>query len=286
MSRRFALAAVLAALVMPAPAGAQGDAAWRSVSYARQLRDTLPQRIRVQYGAGRIDVRASGEPLLYALQLRYDQARAKPLHRYDAEQRSALLGLESRGAGLRDSRSGGESGELRLGLPRTVPIDLDLELGGAAATLELGGLMLQSLRLDCGATEATLGFATPNRSRLRDMEINVGVAGLTALHLANANADEIRVRGGAGSVDLDFGGTWTRDLSVSTRLAVGTLTLHVPEEVGVRLELQRMAASFEHAGMIKRDDAWYSANWETAPRKLRIRAETFFGKVEIQRGVR
>jgi hypothetical protein len=56
--------------------------------------------------------------------------------------------------------------------------------------------------------------------------------------------------------------------------------------VGVRLEVQRVAAGFEHPGLIKRDDAWYSDNWETAPHKLRVRAETYFGKIDVQRGIR
>ena len=68
------------------------------------------------------------------------------------------------------------------------------------------------------------------------------------MHLANANADLIRVRGGVGSVDLDFGGTWTRDLEVSTRLAIGSLTLRVPDDVGLRLDVRRVAASFDHEG--------------------------------------
>jgi hypothetical protein len=280
----FALA--LAGALALVPAGlvhAQGDPLWRSVDISRQLRDSQPQRIRVQYGAGRVDVHGSTDPLLYALHLRYDESRAAPLHQYDAEQRSALLGLESRGQGLRSTGGRDAPGELRLSLPRSVPLDLDLEFGGTAATLELGGLALQSLRLECGATDATLAFTTPNRSRMRELDVNVGAAGFRGAHLANANADEIRVRGGVGSVDLDFGGTWTRDLAVSTRLAVGTLTLHVPADVGVRVDLERVAASFRHEGLVKRDDAWYSENWDTAPHKLRIRAETYFGKIDIQR---
>jgi hypothetical protein len=49
--------------------------------------------------------------------------------------------------------------------------------------------------------------------------------------------------------------------------------------------VQRVAAGFEHEGFTKRDDAWYSENYDRAPRKLRLRAETFFGKIEIQRGL-
>jgi predicted membrane protein len=87
-------------------------------------------------------------------------------------------------------------------------------------------------------------------------------------------------------VDLEFGGTWTRDLVVSTRLAIGKLILRVPSDVGVRLDVQRLAAGFEHEGLVKRADGWYSDNWDQAPHKLRVHAETVFGKIEVQHGAR
>lgn len=268
------------------PTRAQGGPLWRSVDMSRQLRDTLPQRIRVQYGAGKVDVRSSADPLLYAMHLRYDETRAVPLHRYDAEQRLAVLGLESRGGGLRISSDRKESGALRLDLPRTVPLDLEFELGGTQSTLELGGLTLRSLRLDCGATDATLVFSTANRAQMREMSIAVGAADFAAVHLANANADLIRVHGGVGVVDLEFGGTWTRDLTVTTSLTIGKLVLRIPSDVGVRLEVQRVVAGFDHEGLVKRDDAWYSDNWERAAHKLNVRAETFLGQIDVQRGIR
>jgi hypothetical protein len=281
--RLHRVAAAIVAL-LPATARAQSAPLWRNVDIARQLRDTLPQRIRVQYGAGRVDVRGTSDPTLYSMHLRYDEARSTPLHRHDAEQHTTSLGLESRGG--RTPVSGGESGELRLMLPRTVPIDLDMEFGGTQATLDLGEMSLQSVRLECGAADAMLLFSKPNRVRMRDLDVNVGAADFTGRLLANANADLIRVRGGLGSVDLDFNGTWTHDVSVATRLAVGKLTLHVPAEVGVRVEVQRFVAGFEHVGLVKRDDAWYSTNYDSAPYKLKVRAETFFGAIEVQRSTR
>jgi hypothetical protein len=282
--RRFALTAALLAST-GAPALAQRGSRWRSVDVARQLRDTMPQRIKVQYVAGKVDVRGTTDPLLYSMHLRYDETRTVPLHRYDAEQRSAVLGLQGRGGGIRASSDDGEEGgELRLALPQRIPLDLELEFGGTKSTLDLGSLALQSLRLECGATDATLQFSTPNRAHMREMDVGVGAADFTATRLANANADEIRVRGGVGVVDLDFGGTWTRDLVVSTRLVVGKLILRVPSDVGLRIDVQRVAASFEHAGLVKRDDGWYSENWDRATHRLHVRAETLFGKIDVQRG--
>ena len=283
-----ASALLLVAMSLPlVTAGAQAESRWRSLDVSRQLRDTAPQRIKVQYGAGRVDVRGTDAALLYDMHLRYDEHRAAPLYRYDPEQRAVVLGLEPRSVSSNVSSGGGrESGELRLLLPRSVPLDLDLEFGGAAASLELGGLTLQSVRLECGATDATLNFTTPNRAHMRELVVDVGAASFTALHLGNANADEVRVRGGMGAVDLDFSGSWQRDLSVVTRLGIGKTTLRVPEDVGVRIEIQRVAAGFDHEGMVKRDDAWYSRNWDSARRKLRIRAETVFGALELQRSTR
>ena len=279
------LGGIVAALatLLPIATRAQSAPLWRNVDISRQLRDTLPQRIRVQYGAGRVDVRGTSDPTLYAMHLRYDETRSIPLHRHDAEQRSTSLGLESRG-GVR--MSSGEAGELRLTLPRSVPLDLDMEFGGTQATLDLGEMSLRSVRLECGAADAMLLFSRPNRLRMRDLEVNVGAADFTGRLLANANADQIRVRGGLGSVDLDFNGTWTHDVTVVARLAVGKLTLHVPADVGLRVELQRIAAGFDHVGLVKHDDAWYSPNYESAPYKLKVRAETFFGGIEVQRSTR
>ena len=94
------------------------------------------------------------------------------------------------------------------------------------------------------------------------------------------------MRGGVGSVDLDFSGTWSRDLTVTTRLVLGKLTLREPPDVGVRVEVQRVAAGFDHAGLEKRDDAWYSPNYDAAPYKLKVRAETLFGQIDVQRSTR
>jgi Predicted membrane protein (DUF2154). len=273
---------VLVAVAAPQRIEAQRAPLWRTIDVARQIHDTLPQRIRVQYAVGRVDVRPAAASVLYDMHLRYDEGRGLPLHQYDAEQRATVLGLDARDE--RGGRGGDrkETGELRVGLPAAVPLDLDLDFGGTEATIELGGMMLRSVRMESGASEATVSFATPNRAHMREMDIDVGAASLTALHLANANADLIRVRGGVGGMDLDFGGSWTRDLTVNARLAIGQLTLRVPSNVGVRLEVQRVAAGFNHPGMTQRGDAWYSDNWETAQYKLRVRAENYFGEIDVR----
>lgn len=272
-------------LALAAGAQAAGAQAWRTLESSRQLRDSAEHHVRVEYGAGRIDIAATSAPVLYAMTLRYDETMASPVHRYDADARVLTLGvdIESRRlSGLRDQTRG----EMRLSLSRDVPVDLHLQLGATKATLDLGGLRLSNLRLESGASETLLDFSTPNAERMRSLEVSVGAASFEARNLANANASNIRVVGGVGSVALDFGGQWSQDVAVDVEVSLGKLTLHVPRDVGVRVEVQKIFASFDYVGLIKRDGAYFSDNWERAPHRLRVRAGTRFGGIELDRNAR
>ena len=275
---------VPALAVLSTPLCALPAQTWRTVESTRQLRDSVQHKVRVQYGAGRIDVGATNAPVLYSMTLRYDESTTTPVHRYDADAHALTLGIEG-GDSPRFSRNMGDKskGEMRLVLSRAVPIDLGLELGATKASLDLGGLNLLGLRLDSGASETVLDFSTPNLARMRSLEVDVGAASFEARNLGNSNASLVHVEGGVGSVDLDFGGQWSQDMTVDADLALGKLTLHVPRDVGVRVEVEKFLASFDQQGLVKRGDAYYSDNWDRAKYHLRLRAQTTFGGIELDR---
>ena len=275
---------VLASVMFATPLCFASAQTWRTVESTRQLHDSAQHKVRVQYGAGRIDVAPTNEPVLYSMTLRYDESTTTPVHRYDADARTLTLGIEG-GDSPRFSRNMGDKskGEMRLALSRVVPIDLGLELGATKASLDLGGLNLLGLRLDSGASETVLDFSTPNLARMRSLEVDVGAASFEARNLGNANASQVHIEGGVGSVDLDFGGQWSQDMSVDADLALGKLTLHVPRDVGVRVEVEKFLASFDQQGLVKRGNAYYSENWDRAKYRLRLRAHTTFGGIELDR---
>lgn len=279
MILRGAMSLVLATIAW------QGAAAqsWRTVESARQLRDSAEHHVRVQYGSGRLDVGATASPVLYSMSLRYDEATSSPIHSYDAESRVLTLGVNVPSERLSRDMGDKARGEMRLSLSRTVPVDLDLELGATKAVLDLGGLNLMGMRLQSGASETVLDFSSPNRARMRAIDVEMGAASFEARNLANANAPAMRIHGGVGGVDLDFGGEWSQDVSVDVDLTLGKLTVHVPRDVGVRVDLQKFLASFDQQGLQKRADAYYSENWDRAKYHLRLHAQTTFGGIEIDR---
>lgn len=263
-------------------ASAAGAQTWRSMDVSRQLHDTTEHRVRVQYGAGRFSLRPTTEPVLFTMYLRYDEERMRPLREYDSVTRRVTLGVEGEAARWKAIR-GGEQSEMRLGLSTLVPLDLDLRLGATEARVDAGGLSLNRLRVETGAANAVLDFSAPNRTRLRSLDIELGAAGFVITNLGNANVDYISVKGGVGSVDLDFGGAIREDVTVDANVALGKFALHLPSDVGVRVEVKKVLASFDHPGLYRKGNAYYSTNWDDAKVRMRIRAETVFGAIEIDR---
>jgi hypothetical protein len=261
---------------------AQGPV-WRSLDVSRQLHDTSEHRIRVQYAAGKFALRPTSERVLFAMQLRYDEERMRPIHEYDSVTRRVTLGVEGDASRWKSIR-GSEQGEMRLALSTAVPMDLELQLGATEARVDAGGLSLNRLRVETGAADAVLDFSAPNRSKLRRLDVQLGAAGFVITNLGNANVEYISVEGGVGSVDLDFGGAIKEDVTVDANVALGKFSLHLPNDVGVRVEVKRVLASFDHPGLSRRGNAYYSSNWDDARIKMRVRAETVFGAIEIDRG--
>jgi len=274
---------LLTALALLIPWRSSSSQSWRTVESARQLHDSAAHHVRIRFGAGRIEVGATNAPLLYSMTLRYDESSSSPLHAYDPEARSLTLGLDAQKQHFSRNMDEKTKAEMRVSFNRGVPLDLDLDLGATKATLDLGGLNLVGLRLDSGASETLLDFSAPNRAQMRTMDVDVGAASFEARNLANANAASIHVQGGVGSVELDFGGQWSQDVAADVDLSLGKLTLHVPRDVGVRVQVEKFLASFDQQGLKKRGDAYYSDNWDQAKYHLRLRAETTLGGIELDR---
>ena len=272
------LAAVLGATALAAaPLGAQ---TWRTLDVSRQLRDSALLQVKVQYGAGRLNLHAAGGRVLYDMRLRYDAERTEPLHAFSQSPRSLRLGVRKQNVKVPGDRN---PAEMRLDLADAVPMELSLELGAVEADLDLSRLRLHRLDVQTGASEATLRFDSPNPEPMTSMRLEVGAASIKAVRIANANSGDIVVDAGVGNVELDFGGEWTQDIALDVEVALGSVRLNVPSDVGVRVEMQKVLGSFEHDGLVKRDGAFYSENWETARHKLRVRAETTLGKFELNR---
>lgn len=291
----LATAALL--LAAPGPAPAQETTEIRTAR--RDLGRVERLHVGVEHAAGRITVGRADPGYLYRKRLRFDASRFEPASEWSREdgQGRLRLGLDGRGGEgrwlgwdgldidlnldvLRDLDEA--SGVLELGLSRSVPIDLELQVGAAEADLRLGGIPLTSVRLETGASETRLSFDRSNPERMERLAIRAGVASLRATGLGNARFREMTVQGGAGDIRLDFTGEWRRDARASVDVGLGSLRLVFPEELGVRIRTSSFLSSFDAPAGFRRTDSGYeSGNWSSAEHRVRLDVSAALGSVRV-----
>jgi len=268
--------ATLLGLTLLAPQMAAGQS-WRTVTTSRQAAGEKEMQVQVRYGAGDFTVRPATEGLLYRMELRYDEDVFEPVSEYDDGR--LRLGVESVRKSINIGKRHG--GEMEIQLGRGVPMDLDLEFGAVRAELDLGGLSLTRLELSTGASESNVDVSALNPVTMDRASFEVGAADFTARHLGNLNARRIEVDAGVGEVDLWFNGSWQQDARVAVKMGLGALELRFPEGLGVKLTKDSFLTSLDSEGLVKRGDAYYSLDWDTAERNVTIDLDAAFGSVKV-----
>ena len=257
----------------------------REYSSTRQDHGESRLAATVQYAGGTLNLVPAPAGILYALRLTYDADRFGPVARFDPAVPRLTLGTEAlaRSGGVRVSHRGTPPAAT-IGLGTRADLDLDIELGAAEATLELGGIRISRLKLQTGASKTAVRFSESNPIRCSGAEFSAGAAELMVTGLGYARCSEVNFNGGIGKVTLDFSGRWTGPMHLDAQMAVGELVLRLPMRAGIKLELDKFLASFAPAGLVRSADGrtWSSAGFENAPQQLVVEVETAFGGVTVE----
>lgn len=278
---RVLLAGLIVLATGTAPLSAQ---AMRTFSTSRPARAGDPALLRttLDFGAGRVVLRAGAAGQLYRMQLRYDAERFAPIHDFEPASGSLHLGLGQQGrGGIRVTSRAQLEQVARFEFAPQVPLELTANLGASEATLDLGDLTIAALLVRSGATRGMVDFSRPTRGECRGATFAVGATELSVMHLANAGCAELRVEGSVGSALLDFSGTWRRSPRLSVALAMGTLTLRVPRGTGVRIRGEKVLTSIAGEGLARAGDTWSTADFSTATRTVDIELKTSVAGVEL-----
>jgi hypothetical protein len=249
---------------------------WQTLSTQRQVAGEQNLVVDVEYAAGRFSVAPTDVQTLYAVDMRYDANVYRPATVYEAGR--LRLGLE--GGGSVRGRNIGD-GFLRLGVNPAVATALDLRFGAVVAEIELGGLSLQRVSVQTGASETRITVAEPNRLEAERVRIEAGAARLQARQLGNLNAAALSVSGGVGDILLDFSGAWQRDMTATIDVGLGALTLQFPRGLGVRISRSGALSGFDGQELVRRGNVYYTEGFDAAERKLEITLNAAVGRVRV-----
>jgi hypothetical protein len=278
--RATRLVPFLAAALVLSTGGPTAAQEWRTITSARQVQDRSPLDVQIRYGAGELRLAPAESPMLYQMEMRYDERYFTPLTTYDPARHTLRLGTE--GTERRGRMNVRDGGRATIALSREVPLDLQLQFGAGEAEIDLGGMTLRRVAVSTGASDTRIHFSAPNRVAAEQVRIEAGAASLEVSGLANTRAERFSFQGGVGSTTLDFSGDWTRSATASVQLGVGSVVLRIPRGVGVKVSRSSFLTSFDSEGLVKRGNNFFSPDWETATYQLDLTVNAAFGSIRIE----
>jgi len=113
-----------------------------------------------------------------------------------------------------------------------------------------------------------------------DLLIRTG-AGNSQLDLGGLNMNALTVETGAGVTTVDLDGVWQHDVDVSIQGGVGELTVNLPAEMGVRVDMDTALVTVTANGLIKDENGYVNQAFGTAPHTLTLNLQAGVGSVVL-----
>jgi len=281
--------------------GAQGD-----LPYAKTLTVSSAQfspsqvRLNVDVGAGRVFIGTqSGGDILTAM-AGYSRASRAP--RLDASMSGSVLNVDySTGReGFMPFIFFGRPDEHTLTLGRRdTPTQLDLEVGGGQLDAVLAGLAVTGVSIEVGGGTVKMGFPEATAGRptaggdwgARALRFQIGAGTAEIVEIGNTGVQRVSGSIGSGTAYLDFSGTRLAGaVTGDIKVGAGKLELHIPTDVGVRIDSNVGVGSLRVNGRqhgrrgLGVDETWESANYSQASVRLDLRVEAGAGSIEVTHG--
>ena len=234
--------------------------------------------VEILFGAGELEIEAGTSDELYSGLFRYNVEQWAPRVTYDDNVLTIKQGKNKEDWGI---PTGLTRNEWKLEFSPEIPLEMDIKLGAGDGKLDFTGLQLATLDLDMGAGDFVLRFDEPNEAEMSRFTLDTGASKLEVLRIGNASPEQVTLQGGVGDITLDFTGDWTNSAEMQITSGVGSLTLRLPDDVGVQVEVQGGLSSvdtpdFKHKGNTYVNDAFGEAETE-----LRIHITTGIGSVRL-----
>jgi len=213
-------------------------------------------RVEIDMAAGKLDVTGGAAELLEA-SFTYNVAELKPEVEYGGRTLAVRTpDVKVRGASLWDLDEYRYEWDLRLN--EDVPMEMQVSMGAGRCDLRLGGLNLTRLDVTRGAGEVVVDLS--------------GSTSLTRLNIG----------GGAGAVTVDLSGAWQNDLEATIEGGLGSRTLILPRDVGVRVMVEVGVGGVDATGLTKEGQYYTNDAYGQSDVTLNIQVDGGVGGTELR----
>ena len=141
--------------------------------------------------------------------------------------------------------------------PSEVPHDLDIEMLAGNAKIDL------------------------ENSRLGDFEFSM-TAGEAEINLRKTSVPDVDFKALAGEATLDFSGLWHNDLHADIRGGFGSITIKLPSNMGVELDISGILGDVDAPRMRKEGNTYYNKAFGETPHTLYLDVNGGIGDISVE----
>jgi len=242
------------------------------------LPEAASAAVEIIFGAGDLEIKAGVSDQLLSGHFRYNVERWAPEVAYE----DGVLTIEQ--GGTKEEwgvPTGITHNEWELEFSPEIPLEVDVKAGAGRGGLDFTGLQITALDLDLGAGDFAVRFDRPNEVAMSHLTLDSGASELEVVGIGHAGPERMKAQCGVGNITFDFTGAWHRPADVEITAGVGALTLYLPDDVGVRVEVQGGLSGVEVSGLYEEGNGYVNDAFGEVETELRIQVTTGVGSVKL-----
>jgi len=237
--------------------------------------------VDILFGAGEMEISAGDPDQLFSGRFLYNVEKWEPEVTYSDGRLVIQQGNGDESWGWSDDE-GTARNEWELAFSPEVPLEMDIKTGAGQGELDLTDLQIEKLDIDLGAGDFSVAFNAPNQAEMSRFTLDVGAASLEIAGIGNASPQDMVVQGGAGEITLDLTGDWANSADIEVTSGVGRLALRLPDDVGVRVEVEGGLTNVKTSGLRSTGGAYVNDAYGEAEIELNIEVTTGIGQVDLE----
>ena len=163
-----------------------------------------------------------------------------------------------------------------------MPTDFELDFGMGEANLDLSGIQIMSLNIECGMGRVELEINSPNMIQCEIVDIETGMGEFTGRGLSNLNAEIVNIEVGMGAAELDFSDAINGDMEIELEVGLGSIELILPNNVNISAKVHdHFLSSIELESLVKKRNKYVSEHWDNSKPTVTLDMSVGLGSIEL-----
>ena len=264
------------------------------LNYQYKVKKYDALRVYLDCSIGNLTMKAGNNRYIINGNIKYNSNLSKPvvgltdknnISRLDLKIKPNNSSTEDNSKSLINSliEDGNDNYKIKFEMPTKMSTDMYFDFGLGKADLDLTGLRISQLVIDCGLSDVTLVKTKPNIINCDKVQISTGMTDFNSTALGNFNASNYIFDVGIGSAEIDMSGSSNKDSKLKIDVTVGSLELKLPTNTNIELTVNKnMLSSVNVKGLVSSGDGKYNSRknqkrWST----MRADVSVGLGSVDI-----